>query len=99
MTYNVYAVIYRSPDGLSAVAVSSQSRWTAGARVHNERTATIIDVFQIDGRKPEWKQDRIEGTCDLRNLQAKPPVAGSEVADEIREANVSAIMMNYKVPA
>ena len=94
--YHVYAVIYESPDaGLAAVAVSAASAAAARRRLADYGPVRIIDVVLIEGREPEFAQDRIEGTVDLFHLQAKPPEARSPEAETIRAANARYITDHY----
>lgn len=86
--YNVFTVIYKGAgEGWCAVAVSAESGSAAMARVRGNRPAEFMRAFRIDGRKPQYAQDRIEGTCDLRNQLLPPPEAGTKSAEEIRTSN------------
>lgn len=90
--YKVYSVIYRSPHyGLAAVAVSSETEQGAKARLRDHRPCEIIDIQEIEGRKPEWEQDRIEGTVDLLNPMKAPPQADTREAEAIRASNKGVI--------
>lgn len=97
MRYQVYAVIYQSPkeDGLTAVAVSAGGPKAAAKRVTGNRSADIIHVALIEGREPEWKQDRIEGTMDLANPLLPAPQAGAAAADDIRQRNKDEIRRRF----
>lgn len=98
MPYIVYKIISRSkPEGLRATAVSADSVKAAKKRFTGFNTdAEVLDVEAIPGRSPEWEQDRIEGTCDLRDPQAKPPSAGSQSAEKIRASNRQILNQLYK---
>lgn len=100
LTYNVYKIISRLHEpsyGLCAIAVSADSKKAAIKRFTGHyKKAEIIDVEVIEGRKPEWDQDRIEGTIDLSNPQKKPPSAGTRTADEIRSTNRQILSQIYK---
>lgn len=90
--FKVYRVIYRSPDyGLAAVAVSSDTAQGAKDRLRSHRPAKILHVDEIPGRRPEYAQDRIEGTVDLENPMAPPPQADSPRAERIRRSNARLI--------
>ena len=99
MAHQVYAVIYDSPgargDGLMAVAVSASSPAAARSRVTGNRDAQIIHVEIIEGRRPEYGQDRIEGTVDLANPLAPVPHPGSKEADAIWRRNKDAIRKRF----
>ena len=98
-TYQVYSVIYDSPgargDGLVAVAVSASSEAAAKSRVTGNRPAQIIHVELIEGRRPEYEQDRIEGAVDLANPLAPVPHAGSKEADAVWRRNKDAIQARF----
>lgn len=89
--YQVYTVIYDSPgtrgDGLMAVAVSASSSAAAKSRVTGNRNAQIIHVEIIEGRKPAYEQDRIEGTVDLADPLRPAPRPSAKAADDIRRRN------------
>ena len=88
MTYDVYAVIYKSPsDGWAAVAVSATSGSAAIARLRGHRPVDAARAFKIESRKTEYEQDRIEGTCDLRNPSLPAPLAGAAQAEEWQISN------------
>lgn len=93
MTYKVYSVIYDSlgKEGLCAVAVSGTSKKAAIARLRDNRPANVIQAAEIVGRKPEYYQNRIEGTCNLLNPQDPPPQADTPESRAIRESNAEHI--------
>jgi hypothetical protein len=92
VTYKVWQIAYKGrSEGLCVVAVSSETRERAISRLKGNRPADVIYAKVISGREPEYAQDRIEGTCDLRNLLAPPPQSGTYEAEEIRLANQSAL--------
>jgi len=95
VTYRVWQIAYDSGDrdGMCVVAVSSETRQRAIARLKGNRRAEIIFAKLIPNRKPEYAQDRIEGTCDLQNPTAPPPQAGTLQANTIRMANHAALWM------
>lgn len=99
MAHKVYAVVYDSPgsrgDGLMAVAVSASSATAAKSRVTGNRSAQIIHVELVEGRRPQYEQDRIEGTVDLANPLAPAPHAGSKEADAICRRNRAAIRKRF----
>lgn len=88
LKYDVYSIIYRSPSyGLAAVAVSGSSKHAAIKRLTGHRPAEVVHAEIIQGRQPEWEQDRIEGTVDLISPLSPPPQADTQRADEIRASN------------
>lgn len=91
MDREVYAVIYKCPkDGWSAVAVSA---YTGSAAIHRvrQRKTDFCRAIKIKGRKAEYEQERIEGTCDLRDPTRPAPQAGSQEADEVFASNKQVI--------
>lgn len=90
--YKVFAVTYWNyDDEYATVAVSALHASGAVARLKGHREAQIISVSEIVGRKPQYDQDRIEGTCDLANPMQSPPHADSIQDRDIRLRNKSQI--------
>src|SRR3990167_3957117 len=85
-------VVYRGDgEGPCAVSVSASSKRAAILRLKDNRPADVIHAEIILGRKPEYDQDRIEGTIDMSDPVKAVPPAGSREAERVRESNANII--------